>query len=96
MTQIEFKDLNCSLNTESFLEDLTDESVHIVGGTIEDSVALASTRFKTSFARTEESISQIETTLSNLPADESHGRNYAFFYTTNSSYSHCCRVFQTF
>ncbi len=96
MPQIEFKDLNCSLNAESFLEDLTDEAVHIVGGTIGDSIDLASTGLKTRFARAEEFISSIETTLRNLPPDENYGSNYAFFYTTNSSHAPGCGVFKIF
>jgi hypothetical protein len=97
MPQIEFKDLNSSLSAESFLEDLTDEAVHIVGGTIEDSFALASSGFTTSLARTKEYISSIETTLANLPATENHGANYSFFYTTNLGNSaHSFVVFKPF
>jgi hypothetical protein len=96
MPQIEFKDLNCSLSAESFLEDLTDEAVHIVGGTLEGAFALASTGCPITLASAEDYHTFIENTLSNLHPVENHGLNYAICSTTSLANSDAYVVFQTF
>jgi hypothetical protein len=85
MPQIELKDLNCSLSAQSFLEDLTDEAVHIVGGTVEGTVDLPLMGSNITIAGTEEYRTFIETALSNLRAAEKNGTNYNVVYKTNSS-----------
>jgi hypothetical protein len=97
MAQIEFKDLSCLPSAESFLEDLTDEAVNIVGGTLEGSIALVSTGCQITLASAQEYRTFIENTLSNLPTVENHGVNYAVVYTTSLGNSaHGYLVFQTF
>jgi hypothetical protein len=97
MPQIELKDLNCSLSTESYLEDLTDEAVNILGGTLEGAIALVANGAKITLARAEEYRAFIETTLGNLPTVENYGANYTVFYTTSLANSaHGYLGFQTF
>jgi hypothetical protein len=97
MIQIELKDLNYSLSGESFLEDLTDEAVNIVGGTVEGTVALPLIASKITIAGTEEYRTFIETALSNLRAAEKNSTNYSAVYTINPSNSvHGFIAFQTF
>jgi hypothetical protein len=85
MPQIELKDLNCSLSTQSFLEDLTDEAVNIVGGTVEGTVDLPLIGAKITIAGTEEYRTFIETALSSLRDAEKNGTNYSGVYRTNPS-----------
>jgi hypothetical protein len=85
MAQIELKNLNRSLSAQSFLEDLTDEAVNIVGGTVEGTVDLPLMGSKITIAGTEEYRTFIETALSNLHAAEGNGTNYSVVYTTNPS-----------
>jgi hypothetical protein len=94
MAQIELKDLNPSLSAESFLEDLTDEGVNILGGTHEGGIDLVSAGFQTTLDRVKEYSTLIETTLDNLSSTDRSGANYSFFYTSSQcNPAHGCLVF---
>jgi hypothetical protein len=98
MPQIELKDLTRSLNTESFLEDLTNEAVNIVGGRLDDTIIpLALTASHITLTCAKEYRNFIEATLENLHAAENSVANYTVFYTiSQSNATHGSLVFQTF
>jgi hypothetical protein len=89
MPQIEFKDLNPTLNPESFLEDLTDETIHIIGGTHAGNIALVSAGVQATIAAALTSAEKyrtfVETTLDSIPLAEISDSTDSFSTTIHDS-----------
>jgi hypothetical protein len=87
MPKIEFKDLNRSIgtelfaDTESFLEDLTDDAANIVGGISEGAAVITTTR-ATTVIRVDDPRTTITTTVYFPHPGGNSGINCTGFYTT--------------